>query len=152
MEKKYFSDEQVLELQNNPYIKKVSNKAITYTDEFKRLFMEKYEAGNTPSCILRELGFDTTVLGRKRISGIVERTRKYVIRNGDCHDTRKDASGRPSVKDLTETERIAKLEHQVKLLKQENEYLKKIGFLDRQAEWKEKRKLRRKKNSYSLKK
>ncbi len=98
MEKNYFSDEQVLELQNNPYVKKVSNKAITYTDEFKQLFMEKYEAGSGPSCILREFGFDTTVLGRRRINGIVERTRKYVKRNGDCHDARKDASGRPSLK------------------------------------------------------
>lgn len=152
MEKKYFSDEQVIELQNNPYVKKVSNKAITYTDEFKQLFMEKYEAGNSPSCILRELGFDTSVLGRRRINGIVERTHKYVKRNGDCHDVRKDASGRPSIKKLTETEKTARLEHQVKLLKQENEYLKKIEFLDKQAEWKEKRKQLRKKNSNSSKK
>lgn len=51
-------------------------------------------------------------------------------------DTRKDASGRPSTKDLTTDEQIARLQHQVKYLKQENEFLKKINFLDRQAQWK----------------
>ncbi|WP_252233243.1 MULTISPECIES: HTH domain-containing protein [Clostridium] len=51
----HFTDEQILELQRNPYVRKVSNKAITYTDEFKKIFMYRYEAGDTPTSILREL-------------------------------------------------------------------------------------------------
>lgn len=34
----YFSDEQVKELEKNPYVKKVSIKSITYSEEFKELF------------------------------------------------------------------------------------------------------------------
>ena len=33
----YFSDEQVKELEKNPYVKKVSIKSITYSEEFKEL-------------------------------------------------------------------------------------------------------------------
>ena len=54
------------------------------------------------------------------------------------NDMRKDASGRPSTRDLTSDEKIARLQHQVKYLKQENEFLKKMNFLNRQAQWKSK--------------
>ena len=33
----YFTEEQVRELEKNPYVKKVSNKSITYAEEFKEL-------------------------------------------------------------------------------------------------------------------
>jgi len=44
------------------------------------------------------------------------------------------------------------LEHQIRYLKQENEFLKKTEFLDKQAEWKENQKQRQKKNSDTSKK
>lgn len=37
-----FSKEQIEELQKNPYVKRVSDKSITYIDEFKRFFIEEY--------------------------------------------------------------------------------------------------------------
>ena len=54
------------------------------------------------------------------------------------NDMRKDASGRPLTRTLTSDEEIARLQHQVKYLKQENEFLKKMNFLNRQAQWKHK--------------
>lgn len=57
MGKNYFTDEQVQQLQLNPYVKNLSNKAITYIDEFKAVFTKKYLEGNPPSVILREMGF-----------------------------------------------------------------------------------------------
>jgi hypothetical protein len=53
-------------------------------------------------------------------------------------DKRKDSAGRPSTKSLTSDEQIARLQHQIKYLKQENEFLKKINFLNQQAQWKHK--------------
>ena len=41
----YFTDEQVKQLMMNPYVKKVSKKAITYTEEFKEIFLIKYNQG-----------------------------------------------------------------------------------------------------------
>lgn len=149
MGKNYFSDEQVQQLQLNPYVKKVSNKAITYTDEFKVVFTEKYLKGNPPSIVLREMGFDPHILGKKRIDRIVGNVSKYQARNGDVSDMRKGCSGRPSTKELSDKERIARLEHQVEYLKQENEFLKKIEFLDWKADCAAKLKQAPKKNSSS---
>ncbi|CAI3654090.1 hypothetical protein CNEO3_90080 [Clostridium neonatale] len=42
MSKKTFSDEEVRSLSNNKYVKKVSNKSITYTNEFKIHFIAEY--------------------------------------------------------------------------------------------------------------
>ncbi len=147
--KNYFTDEQIIELERNPYVKKVSKKAITYTDEFKNIFAEKYRKGKPRSTILTEMGFDPHVLGRKRMDKFVANIAKYEAR-GDYRDLRQGSSGRPSTNDLTAEEQIARLKHQVKYLKQENEFLKKINFLDRQAQWKQKQ--NQKKNSKSFNK
>lgn len=133
---KYFTDEQLEALLKNPYVKSASLKAITYTEEFKAYFVSEYEAGKTPSAILRNSGFDVGALGRERIDNISRRFRNMSKRQEGFSDKRKDSSGRPSTKDLTSDEQIAHLQHQVKYLKQENEFLKKVNFLDRQAEWK----------------
>ena len=39
------------------FFKHVSEKAITYTEEFKEKFMFEYNAGKTRSQILTEMGF-----------------------------------------------------------------------------------------------
>ena len=38
MSKKIFTEKEIKQLSNNPYVKSVSAKGITYTDEFKRHF------------------------------------------------------------------------------------------------------------------
>ncbi|MEQ8156286.1 MAG: HTH domain-containing protein [Clostridiaceae bacterium] len=148
----YFTEEQQEELRKNPYIKKVSDKSITYTTDFRELFANEYRAGKTPSQILTECGINPRVLGKQRRDGIVARIKKFENRVAGFEDTRKGNSGRQITKDLTEAERISRLEHRIKYLEQENEFLKKIEFLDKKAEWKEKQKQRQKKNSNSSKK
>lgn len=80
MGKNYFTDEQVKQLKMNQYAKHVSNKAITYTDEFKITFTEKYLEGNPPSVVLREMGFNPHILGKKRIDRFVGNIYKYKAR------------------------------------------------------------------------
>lgn len=48
MSKIIFSKETIKKLKQNHYVKRVSEKSITYSDEFKRLFIERYLKGNTP--------------------------------------------------------------------------------------------------------
>jgi hypothetical protein len=148
----HFTKEQQEELRKNPFIKKVSDKAITYTTEFRELFANEYRSGKIPSQILTECGIDHQLLGKRRKDGLVAMVKKFELRLDGFEDTRKDNSGRPVTKDLTDAERISRLEHQIKYLKQENEFLKKTEFLDRKAEWKKKRKQRQKKNSNSSRK
>lgn len=148
----HFTEEQQEELRKNPYIKRVSDKAITYTTEFRELFANKYRAGKAPSQILTECGIDHQLLGKRRKDGLVAMVKKCELRLDGFKDTRKVNSGRPTTKDLTDAERINKLEHQIKYLKQENEFLKKTEFLDKKAEWKKKQKQRQKRNLNSSKK
>lgn len=129
----------------NPYVKTASSKAITYTEEFRAYFVSEYEAGKTPSEILRRCGFDVKALGKQRIDGLSRRFRNMSKREEGFKDTREGSSGRPRTKDLTAYEQIARLQHQVKYLKQENEFIKKINFLNKEAQWKYKH--NQKKNS-----
>lgn len=101
---------------------------------------------------MTECGIDHQLLGRRRKDGLVAMVKKCELRLDGFEDTRKVNSGRPVTKDLTDAERISRLEHQIKYLKQENEFLKKTEFLDKNTKWKEKQKQRQKKNSNSSKK
>ena len=147
-----FTPEEQIELRANPYVERVSETTITYTEEFKERFALEYAAGRAPSIILRECGFDPAMLGKDRKDSLVKRTKDYAQRPDGFSDTRKENSGRQRVRELTEAENIQRLEHQIRYLKQENEFLKKIRFLDRQAEVECKRKQNLKKSTKSSKK
>jgi hypothetical protein len=43
--KKLFTEKEIEILSNNPYVKSVSTKGVTYTDEFKRIFITENENG-----------------------------------------------------------------------------------------------------------
>ena len=49
MSKKLFTEKEVSILKQNKYVKKVSSKGITYTDEFKRIFIDENNNGKLPS-------------------------------------------------------------------------------------------------------
>ena len=59
--------EEVEYLMGNPNVLAVNENRIVYTDSFKHFFMQEYLAGKKPTSIFREAGFDTGVLGSKRI-------------------------------------------------------------------------------------
>lgn len=148
----HFTEEQQELLRKNPYIKKVSDKAITYTTEFREIFANEYRSGKIPSQILTECGIDHQLLGKRRKDSLVAMVKKCELRLDGFEDTRKGNSGRPLSNNLTDAEQISRLEHQIKYLKQENEFLKKTEFLDKKAEWKINRKRGQKKSSNSSKK
>ena len=121
----YFSIEQMKELSENPYVLKVSEKAITYTEEFREQFYIMYADEMSPTNIMREMGFDVIALGERRIGNIVQRV-KNMAEKGCFKDTRVDSSGRPRTKEMTPKEEIAYLRHKVEYQKQQIEALKKF--------------------------
>ena len=139
MGKNHFTEEQQLELSSNPYIQKVSTTTITYTKEFRERFEEEYRAGKTPSQILTNMGINPHILGMKRKSSLVQRMKLYELRAEGCEDTRKNNSGRPLTKVLTDDEKIKRLEQKIAYLQQENEFIKKNIQMDRAANWEYKR-------------
>jgi hypothetical protein len=64
----------------------------------------------------------------------------YELRPEGYEDTRKNNSGRPSTKELSDAEKVKRLEQKIEYLKQENEFLKKNIQMDREASWEYKRK------------
>jgi len=140
MSEKLFTAEEIEILQENPYVKKVSEKAITYTDEMKEYFIREYEGGKTPSQIIRSAGFDMSMLGEDRVKSLSKRFKKMAKRPEGLRDLRKGGRGRPRTKELTPEEEIQRLKHRIKYLEQENEFLKKIEIVDKKARQKQNRK------------
>lgn len=130
---KTFTEKQMRLLSNNQYVMNVSDKAITYTDEFKRIFMSENETGKLPRLIFEEHGFDIDIVGIERVKSSAKRWRKLYKKGGilGLSDMRKEKSGRPRDKELSTEQKIERLEAQINLLKAENELLKKIDFLER---------------------
>lgn len=73
MSKKLFTQDEIDILSKNKYVRNVSSKGITYSDEFKRLFIVENQAGKFPRQIFEECGFDINILGIKRIESSEKR-------------------------------------------------------------------------------
>lgn len=133
MSNKIFTDKEIEMLSRNKFVKAVSAKGITYTDEFKRIFIAEYENGKTSREIFEENGLSIDILGLERVLSSGKRWRAAYKKNGVCglQDTRKENLGRPSEKELSMKEKYIRLQAQVNLLKAENELLKKIDILER---------------------
>lgn len=133
MSNKVFTATEVEALSKNPYVKKVSPKGITYTDDFKNIFITENQKGRFPRDIFEEHGFDIQILGMKRVESSGKRWRAAYRKNGagGLVDTRTYKSGRISEKTLSIEEKYKRLEAQNHLLKAENELLKKIKLMER---------------------
>ena len=130
---KLFTEKEIALLSNNPYIKNISSKAITYTDEFKRLFIVESEKGKSSRVIFEEYGFNVDLLGINRVIPAGKRWRSAYKRKGilGLNDTRQGNSGRSSDKELSLEEKYEQLKLQNNYLKAENELLKKIDLAER---------------------
>lgn len=133
MSNKLFTELEMKQLKQNPYVKSVSPKSITYTDEFKRVFIDEYEKGFFPRQIFEECGFDVDIIGLQRVKSSADRWIRSYRESGmyGLRDNRTDNNGRPRAKELTLEEKYARLEAQNNLLKAENELLKKIQLAER---------------------
>lgn len=135
MSKKVFSDTEVKLLSKNKYVLKVSERAITYTNEFKIHFIAEYSKGKTSRTIFEEYGFDVEIIGIRRIDCAGNRWRNSYKEHGifGLDDTRRSNSGRPRARELTKNEIIAKKNAEIEYLKAEVELLKKLELHERQV-------------------
>lgn len=94
-----FTDTQVKKLMNNKWIKNITNKAITYTDEFKYKLVQECEDGKKyPKDVFRECGIDPNAVGITRIQSAACRWRKQMNSTGEIRDTRTTNSGNKAKK------------------------------------------------------
>ncbi|MFX0558789.1 IS3 family transposase [Tepidibacillus infernus] len=135
MSKILFTKQEQEILKKHPYVKSVSKKAITYTDEFKAKAVKEYEEGKFSRQIFEDAGFDIEIVGIERAKSALKRWRTAYKENGiaGLEDSRKNHSGRPFKRELSIEEKYARLEAQNALLRAENELLKKIDFSRKDA-------------------
>lgn len=133
MSKITFSEEHIKLLEQNPYVKRVSSKSITYTDEFKRLFIEEYLKGQLPRTIFQNAEFDIQIIGIKRYEQAAARWIKAYNKDGiiGLRDTRSENSGRSSNKPLPNEQIIIEQQNRIKLLEDQLELLKKLDTTER---------------------
>ena len=130
---KIFTENQIKILSSNQYVSNVSDKAITYTDEFKHIFMSENEIGKLPRLIFEEHGFDIDIVGMERIKSSGNRWRRAYREEGFIwlNDMRKERAGKQKDNELSTEQKFELLKAQINILKAENELLKKIDFLER---------------------
>ena len=79
MSKILFTDIQVKKLSKNKWIKNITNKEITYTDEFKYKLVKECENYNKfPQDIFRECGIDPEIVCKARIRNVAYKWRKKI--------------------------------------------------------------------------
>lgn len=105
--------EEVQLLYENPYVREIKDNRIIFTDDFKKHFVQEYVEGQKgPTQIFREAGFDTKVLGTKRIERAAARWKESY----DSGTLGAYPSGE---------KKVDKQKEQIKALREENKLLKK---------------------------
>ena len=125
------SEEEVKILRQNPYVSDVEETRIIYTNEFKFLFMKEYLEGKKPTQIFKDSGFDTKMLGSKRIERAAYRWRKSYETGGlgsyKDGTIRKNKKGEKQKRELIEKylEMLSQQQKKIEALEAEVEKLRK---------------------------
>ena len=119
-------------LKANPYTFKVTKNKLYFTIEFKETFWTAYQAGISPRKILTDLGYDVTMFGQKQIDSMVQSMKRQAesgtgFQQGEHRTRRKKEELRiPKDTSLESKEALTSILNEVKYLRQEVEFLKKI--------------------------
>lgn len=130
--KEYTAREMKL-LKANPYTFKVTKNKLYFTIEFKETFWTAYQVGMAPRKILQDLGYDLEMFGQKQIDSMVQSMKRQAesrtgFREGEHRTRRKKEE--LSIREGTEVQPRETLEtilNEVKYLRQEVEFLKKLS-------------------------
>lgn len=132
MSRRIFDKEQIKELLQNENVAGCSEKSISYRKDFKILAVRKYQDSWSPLEIFRQARFNLNVIGRDKPKGCLRRWLKVFRQNGETGlkiDGRgqSKAGGRPKgLANLTDEEKLKRLEAEVAYLKEENRFLAKL--------------------------
>jgi hypothetical protein len=119
-------------LKANPYTFKVTKNKLYFTIEFKEAFWSAYQAGIAPRKILEDFGYDLDMFGQKQIDSMVQSMRRQAqsgngFRQGENRTRRKkDELVIPEGASAESQEALTSILNEVKYLRQEVEFLKKI--------------------------
>ena len=128
---KYFTDEQINQLKESPYVLKAHPKIVYFSAHFKELLWNRVQSGKEPREAIAELGIDPDILGDSRINGIMTSIKNNVLAGKGFKDIQTkyeqySQSANPEIK-------IKNLEQQLAYKNQEIEFLKKIVSLGKEG-------------------
>lgn len=137
MSKIIFNEIQMKLLENNPNVKHVSERSISYHPDFKVKAVKENLNGKGPGQIFIEHGFDLDTIGSDKPGECLKRWRKAFREFGEegfyTERRGKGSTGRPTSKPMTAEDSLKKAEARIKYLEAELEFLKKLDALERQA-------------------
>ena len=119
-------------LKANPYTFKVTKNKLYFTIEFKEAFWTAYQAGMAPRKILEDLGYDLEMFHQKQIDSMVQSiNRQAYSENGFTQGEnrtrrKKDELFIPEGVSIESKETLESILNEVKYLRQEVDFLKKI--------------------------
>ena len=126
MERKLFTDEEIIELKNNPFTFSVSKYYIYFTIEAKLTFYNEYIEGISIETILINHGYSPEVLGSNRIDGIRKMLKKQSTRESGFTEGRVKKYTINNSTKLTLEQKVEKLENELLFMKDQMEFLKKV--------------------------
>lgn len=129
-----FSKEEQMLLLKNKNVTKVTDKSITYSDEFKVNSIQSYAKGKFPAEIFREAGFNLNIIGNQNPRKCLNRWKRTYLakgKDGLMGEKRGRGGRRPENLEMSLEERLNAAEAQVAYLEMENEFLKKLEELER---------------------
>lgn len=130
MSKRRFTKEEIEILSKNENVSKCSDKSITYSKDFKIRATRQYREGLTSVEVFKKAGFDLHTIGKDIPSECLKRWNKIFRTKGESGlktYTRGKGGGRPKKpKDLTDADKIKRLEAENAYLKAENDFFIKL--------------------------
>ena len=137
MSKIIFNEHQRRQIEVNPNVASVSDRAIQYTAEFKLKAIQENQSGKGPAQIFREAGFDLEIIGLKKAQSAIKRWKKTYQNLGEqgfLEERRgKGSTGRPRTEKLSADKKLEKAEARIRLLEAELTLQKKLDEMERQA-------------------
>lgn len=125
-----FTRQQVDAFQANPCTYRISESTIRFTQEFKEEFWKWYQAGQSPSRILTNLGYDVDALGKRRVQAIRNHILKETESSKGLHEgnapSRKRKPHSTDYSSLPKDQAVELMQHELLYLRQEMEFVKKL--------------------------
>lgn len=132
MSKNLLTADEVVALEMNPYVKKVTERSVIFTTEFKVLVYERIKNGENIGKVLDSIGISSASLGKSRLNGIRGKLYKDAIRP-EGFAIKKSERQEKNYEEKLEN-RIKKLERELLRAEQTIEFLKKTQKLDMMAQ------------------
>lgn len=131
MSRKFFTEEEMATLRQNPYVYSVSPTVVILTKAFKEIFYAEYQQGAYPRAIFEKYGLTADLLGKSRLTGMAQHIKEEYAKYGSFHEGRRASAktNRTQAAPPTTEDEIKSIKHELDYLKQEVSFLKKISSL-----------------------